>query len=130
MASCWQVGRNSKKAKKTKGFSRFFGTPAFQLQIKIDKKTSPDRSKFKQKFGQHLDPFFDGFWEQLGSIFGKLLAAKLEPCWHQMASKPNPKTNQKTTAFWKASGTNFNQFMVDLGSNLGGPGESNEPAFW
>ena len=52
----------AKKLKKLKVFARFFALPAFQLRSKIDKKASQDRSRFKQKFGQHLDRIFNGFW--------------------------------------------------------------------
>ena len=48
----------------------FLGPSAVQLRTKIDKKASPERPKIKQKIGQHLDPILDGFWNQLGSIFG------------------------------------------------------------
>ena len=103
---------------------------AFQLRSKIDKKASQDRSKFKHKFGQHLDPFFDGFWDQLGSILG----AFCRPSWSHVGTKwhqnPISKPIKKMITFWKASGTNFNQFLVDFGSNLGGPGGSNESVFW
>ena len=106
------------------------GPTAFQLRSKIDKKASQDRSKFKHKFGQHLDPFFDGFWDQLGSILG----AFCRPNWSHVGTKWHQnrisKPMKKIITFWKASGTNFNQFLVDFGSNLGGPGGSNESVFW
>ena len=108
----------------------FFGVSALQLRSKIDKKTSPDRSKMKQKFGQHLDPFFDWFWDQLGSNLGGFW----RPSWSHVGTKWHqnviPKSIKKTTVFWKASGTNFNEFFIDFGSILGGPGGSNEPVFW
>ena len=50
----------------------------------------------------------------------------VETKWHQnVISKPN----QKTIAFSKASGTNFNDFLVDFGWLLGGPGGSKKRVF-
>ena len=76
----------------------------------------------KQKFGQHLDPLFDGFWDQLGSILGGFW----RPSWTQVGTKwhQNSTTQpiKKIIIFWKASGTLFNEFLVDFGSVLGGPG--------
>ena len=58
-----------------------FGPSAFQLRSEIDKRASPGRSKFKQKFGQHLDPFLmdfetslGRFWEAFGGQVGAMLA--------------------------------------------------------
>ena len=62
MASCWQVGRNNKKAKKPKENQGFLVSRPSNFEAKFNKKPSPDRSKFKQKFGQHLDSIFNGFW--------------------------------------------------------------------
>ncbi len=89
-------------------FLMIWGVSAFQLRSKIDKTASQDRSKFKHKFGQHLDPFFDGFWDQLGSILG----AFCRPSWSHVGTKwhqnPISKPMKKIITFWKASGTNFN----------------------
>ena len=71
----------AKKLKKQFVFSRFFGPSAVQLRSKIDKKTSPDRSKMKQKFGQHLDPIFDASWR---------------PTWLPRPSQNPPKIDQKS----------------------------------
>ena len=106
-------------------FLMIWGVSAFQLRSKIDKKASQDRSKFKQKIGEHLDPFFDGFGDQLGSILGGFW----RPSWSHVGTKwhqnPTPKPIKKTTAFQKASRTNFNEFVVDFGSNLEGGGPTN-----
>ena len=108
----------------------FFGPSALQLRSKIDKKAFPDRVEIKYKSCQHLDANLDRFGSQLGSILGGFW----RPSWIQVGTKwhQNPTTQpiKKIITFWKASGTNFNQFLVDFGSNLGGPGGSNEPAFW
>ena len=106
------------------------GASAFQLRNKIDNKASQDRLKLKYKFGLHLDSFFCGFWDQLGSILGGFC----RPSWSHVGTKwhqnPISKPIKKIITFWKASGTNLNQFLVDFGSNLGGPGGSNESVFW
>ena len=82
----------------------FFGPSALQLRSKIDKKAFPDRLKFKHKFGQHLDPFFDGFWDQLGSILGGFW----RPSWSHVGTKwhqnPISKPIKKMITFEKASG--------------------------
>ena len=59
----------------------FFGPSAVQLRSKIDKKTSPDRSKIKHKFGQHLDPISDASWR---------------PTWLPRPSQNPPKIDQKS----------------------------------
>ena len=90
----------------------FFGPSAFQLRSKIDKKASPGRSKIKQKIGQHLDPIFDGFWSQLGSILGGLW----RPSWRQVGTKchqnPTPKPIKKLITFWEPSGAILNGFWL------------------
>ena len=58
-----------------------FGPSALQLRSKIDKKTFPDRSKMKQKFGQHLDPIFDASWK---------------PTWLPRPSQNPPKIDQNS----------------------------------
>ena len=103
---------------------------AFQLRSKIDKKASQDRSKFKQKIGEHLDPFFDGFWDQLGSILGRFWWpswTKVGTKWHQ---NPTTQPIKKMFIFWKASGTLFNEFLVDFGCVLGGPEGDHQCVFW
>ena len=79
MASCWQVGRNSKKAEKPRENQGFVVSRPSNFEAKFKKKTYPDRSKFKQKFGQHLDPIFNGFWR---------------PTWLQDPPKTRPKSRK------------------------------------
>ena len=62
---------------------------------------------------------------QLGSIleptwlhFGRVLGAKLEPSWHQIAPKVDPKSDQKMITFWMALETDFDQFWLQLGGPL------------
>ena len=104
----------------------FFGPSAFQLRNKIDKKASPDRSKIKQKFGQHLDPISDASWRptwlprppktlsksiknrwkmdlEIKHIFWAQLGANLEPSWSNF------------WATWSQLGPTWSQ----LGPNLG-----------
>ena len=73
----------------------------------------------KQKIGQHLDPFFDGFWDQLGSILGGCW----RPSWTQVGTKchQNPTTQliKKMITFWIALGTDFFRILVDFGAKLG-----------
>ena len=111
-------------------FLIILGLPAFQLRSKIDKKASQDRSKLKHKFGQHLDPFFDGFWYQLGSILGGFC----RPSWSHVGTKWHQSRTQKSIkkiiTLWEASGTNFNEFLVDLGANLGGTNVVVLEHFW
>ena len=106
------------------------GVSAFQLRRKIRKKSVPGRSKIKPQIGWHLDPIFDRSWNQHGWIlegFGR-------PSWSHVGTKCHQSRSQKSMkkiiTLWEASGTNFNEFLVDLGSNLGGPGGSNESVFW
>ena len=108
----------------------FFGPPAFQLRSKIDKKASPDRSKFKQKICQHLDPFLMDFGTNLGRFgeaFGGQVGAMLAPngikTWPQNQSK-------KRLLFGRPPERILIIFLWILGPTWGGPGGSNEPAFW
>ena len=92
------------------------------FEAKFTTKAFPGQSKIKQKNCEHLDLNFDGSWDQLGSILGGFW----RPSWNQVGTKwhQNPTTQpiKKMITFWKASGTNFNHFLVDFGSNLGGQG--------
>ena len=106
------------------------GVPAFQLRRKIRKKSVAGPSKIKPQIGCHLDPIFDGSWSQHGWIwegFGR-------PSWSHVGTQCHQNRTQKSMkkiiTLWEAAGTNFNEFLVDLGSNLGGPGGSNESVFW
>ena len=101
-------------------FLMILGVSAFQLRSKIRKKSVPGRSKIKPQIGWHLDPIFGGSWDQHGWIlegFGR-------PSWSHVGTKCHQSRTQKTIkkiiTLWEASGTNFNEFLVDLGSNLGG----------
>ena len=107
--------------KKRLCFAILFDPSAFQLRSEIAKKTSPGRSKFKQKIGQHLDFFFDGFWDQLGSILGGFW----RPSWTQVGTKchqnPTPKPIKKITGFRKAAGWILGGFWLSTWRVLGGP---------
>ena len=67
----------------------------------------------KQKIGQHLDPLFVGFWNQLGSMLGGFW----RPSWTQVGTKwhqhPTTQPIKKIIIFWKASGWFFNEFLID-----------------
>ena len=111
-------------------FLMILGASAFQLRSKFRKKSVQVHSKIKAQSGRHLDPIFAGSWNQHGSIlewFGR-------PSWSHVGTQCHQNRIQKTIkkffTFWDASGSNFNAFLVDLGSNLGGPGGSNESVFW
>ena len=97
--SCWQVGRNSKKAKKNLRFFEVFWSPGLPTSNQIWQKSVPRPIKIQAK---NWSASWSVFWWILAPTwvdFGRLLAAKLEPCWHQMPSKPDPKTNQKNDCF-------------------------------
>ena len=49
--------------------------------------------------------------------FGRVLGSKLEPSWHQMASKRHPTNHQKNDRSWKASRSIFVDFWVQLGGS-------------
>ena len=78
-------------------FVKLLSPSVFQLRSEIDKNASPGRSKSKQKFGQHLDFLFDGFWDQLGSMLGGfgLQVGNTNTSTHT-SSKPNIDTNTNT----------------------------------
>ena len=44
--------------------------------------------------------------------FGKVLVAKLEPCWDQMPPKPDPKTNQKNDCFVEGFQADFGWILA------------------
>ena len=73
---------------------------------------------FLMDFGTNLHRFWEGFGGQVGP--------KLVPKWHQ---NPTTQPNKKIIIFWKASGTLFNEFLVDFGSVLGGPGGTTNVVF-
>ena len=52
-----------------------------------------EKHHFEIKLFFHID--FSWILEPTWMDFGKVLAAKLEPCWNQMPPKADPKTNQK-----------------------------------
>ena len=92
------------------------GVSAFHLRSKINKKAPPGQSKIKHKIDEHLDPIFDRFLIQLGSIFGRILASKLKPSWDQMPLGPDPKTNQKKDCVLEGLRTDLGWILA---SNLG-----------
>ena len=102
---------------------------AFQLRSKIDKTASQDRSKFKHKFGQHLDPFFDGSWNQLGSILESLggqVGAMLGP----NATKAGPeKQSKKSSLFGRPPERILMNFWWILGPTWGGQGSQTNRLF-
>ena len=95
------------KCFKTIVFSILLAPSAFQLRGKIYKKASPDRSKIKQKFGQHLDPIFNGFWR---------------PTWFQDPPKTFPKSMKNRLQMDIQINHNFvcilNGLLVALGANM------------
>ena len=97
-----------------------FGPPRLPTSKQNWQKSVPRPVKIQAQIWSASWSFFDGFWDQLGSMLGRFWW----PSWSHFGTKwhqnPTPKPIKKTTAFWKASGTNLNQFFVDLGSNLGG----------
>ena len=103
-------------------FLMILAISAFQLRSKIDKKASQDRSKFKHKSGQHLDPFFDGFWDQLGSILG----GSCRPSWSHVGTKwhqnPISKPIKKMITFGRPPEPILINFWWILGPTWGGQG--------
>ena len=67
-----------------------------------------------------LGAMLSSTWHQLGAI----LRAKSAPSWLQVAQKTDPTTNQKNDFEWVPD-----RFLVDFGSNLGGPGGVLERTF-
>ena len=76
----------------------FFGPSAFQLRRNKTKKRPQTDPKSRQKLVRTLMQFVINL-EPTWIDFGRVLAAKLEPSWHQMAPKPHPTTNQKSDHF-------------------------------
>ena len=79
IASCWQVGRNSKKAKKPKVFQGFLVSRPSNFEAKLTKKrpkTDQNSSKklmsiliqFLMDFGTNLGRFWEGFGGQVGAM--------------------------------------------------------------
>ena len=106
------------------------GVSAFQLRRKIRKKSVAGPSKIKPQICWQPDSIFDGSWSQHGWIlegFGR-------PSWSHVGIQCHQNRTQKSIkkiiTLWEVFGTNFHEFWVDLGSNLGGPGGSNESVFW
>ena len=59
------------------------------------KKSMKIASRSLQKQLSNQQPNLDRFWSQLGPILGGGWGAKLEPSWHKIALKVNPKNDQK-----------------------------------
>ena len=119
MASCWQVGWNSKIIKKTISFYRFLRPSAFQLRSKIEQTPFPQPSKIDQKINQNLDATFARFLSQLGSILGRFW----EPSWSQVGTKLLQKSIQKIIekmiTFWIASRSIFDRFGLPTSTPTG-----------
>ena len=110
-ASCWQVGKNSKKTKKM--FFKVFGP------LGRPTSTFPERSKIKQ---QKISTSWPNFWSIFGPTcvdFGRILASKLEPSWVQMPLKSDPKTNQKNDCFLEGFQVDFGWIWLHLGTQGG-----------
>ena len=67
MASCWQVGRNSKKAKKPKENQGFLVPRPSNFEAKFNKKRTQTDQNSSKKFVSILIQFLMDFGGQLGS---------------------------------------------------------------
>ena len=72
MASCWQVGRNSKKAKKPKGNQGFLASRPSNFEAKFNKK----RSKIDQNSSKNLVSILIHFLIDFGGELGSKIPPK------------------------------------------------------
>ena len=84
--------------KKPEVFQCFLIPRPSNFEAKLTKKRPQSDQRSSKNLVSILILFFYDFGTNL-CRFGKLLTARLEPCWNQMASKPDPKTNQKNDCF-------------------------------
>ena len=106
MASCWQVGGNSKKAKKLKVFQSFLVPRPSNFEAKLSKKRPQTDQKSNKIWVSILVEFLKDL-EPTWVEFGIVLAAKLEPSWHQLGTKPDLPTNQKNDHFLESLRIDF-----------------------
>ena len=106
VASCWQVGRSSKNLKKLLVFQCVLVPRPSNFEAKLTKKLPQADQNSNKNLVSILIPFLMDFGTNLGR-FWKLLAAKLEPCWHQMAPEPDHTTNQKNNHFLESLRNEF-----------------------
>ena len=94
MASCWQVGRNSKKAKKPMAFQGFLVPWPSNFEAKLSKKRPKTDQNSSTKLVSILIPFLMDFGTNLGRFwdgFGGQVGAKLGP----NATKTQPQNQSK-----------------------------------
>ena len=87
----------------------------------MGRKTIKNVSKILPKLATKTTLQFASILNPTWLHFGTVLGAKLEPSWHQIASKVDPKIDQKNDHLLDRPKIDF---WSILGSNLGGPGGS------
>lgn len=122
MASCWQVGRNSNKAKKPFVFQGFLVPRPSNFEAKLSKKRSQTDQKSKKIWVSILIDFLIDFGTNLGRFwegFGGQVGAKLGPS----GNKTRPHKQSKK---WSLFGRPPDQFLLNFWSQLGSPGEGRQ----
>ena len=109
-------------------FQSFLVPRPSNFEAKLTKKRPQTDQKSSKKIVSILIIFLMDFGSNLGG-FWRVLAAKLEPSWHQMAPEPDHTTNQKNDHFLEGFRNVINQFLMDFGCLLGGPGGYHECVF-
>ena len=130
MASCWQVGRNSKKAKKKlKVFQCCLVSRPSNFEAKLTNKRPQADQKSSKKLISILIQFLMDLGTNLGRFwedFGGQVGAKLEP----NATKTRSQNQSKKLSLF---GSPLERFLVDFGSQEPFsilPGFSNFPVFF
>ena len=86
------------------------------LRQKINQNGAKSHSKTALKSTPQLASISEPTWLH----FGRVLGAKLGPNWHKIASKLDPKNDQKMNIFWIALGSGFSRFWAPRWPPIGG----------
>ena len=86
---------------------RFFIDFTYLAPWHVEVKINKNRANILHKTIVQTMPQFGSILDPTWLHFGKVLAAKLGQCWHQVALKTNPKTNQKIDGI-------FHRFQIDF----------------
>ena len=104
--------QNSKNLKKHCVLQCFLLLRPCHVEVKINKNAANNPSKTTLKSTSQLASILQPTWLH----FGRVLGAKLEPSWHQIAPKVDPKSDPKkrSPSRWPLDG-----FLIDFGFQLG-----------
>ena len=87
----------------------------------LGRKTMKNVSSILPKLASKTMLQIESIWEPTWLHFGRVLAPKLEPSWHQNALEVDPTTNQKKDRIFYRLRTDFWWILASNLAPLGGP---------